>query len=252
MKNYSNEIAELEVLITEVKKESTELGRLNSLKVKEVLDGYFNPFQELEIGVYNTSASFYMKDDLGTRREVFSLYFYERYKEGIKLELSYYTTSTISDFELLRLQNLGKVAKIVLEKSEEILRDISEVRNQDLARSNELFSIQNGYEKKKAEYVKAAKEAKKVEVELLLKGDGVFFGYDEYIELKRNYTVRVVSMKIITVSKSNKTCTVQFGTLNRHDGTIRKLVEERVDLQSLVDQLASKYESFVKEELLSL
>ena len=37
MENYSEEIAKLENLITEVKKESNELGRLNSLKVKEVL-----------------------------------------------------------------------------------------------------------------------------------------------------------------------------------------------------------------------
>ena len=251
MKNYSNEIAELEVLIAGVKKEYSELQIGNALKVKEVLDSYFNPFQELEIQVGSTSASFYMKDNLEVRREVFSLYFYERFRGETLLDLSYYTTSECSEFELERLINLGKVAKVVLQKSEQILKDIAEARKSDLERSNELYSIQSGYERQISEYKVAEKESKKVEVELLLKGDGVFFVEDKYIELKRNYTVRVVSMKIITVSKSNKTCVVQFGTLNRHDGSIRKLVEERVDVQSLIHQIASKYESIVQEVVLA-
>ena len=244
MKNYSNEIAELEALITEVKKESSELGRLNSLKVKEVLDGYFNPFQELEIGVYNTSASFYMKDDLGTRREVFSLYFYERYKEGIKLDLSYYTTSTISDFELLRLQNLGKVAKIVLEKSEEILREVAGVRKGDLERSNQLFSIQNGYEKKKAEYVKAAQENRKVEVEIFLRGGGVVFDQNVYIEFKRNFSIKVKSLKMIDVSKSGKTCTMIYTT---RDGFSTR--EENCSVENILNQVVYFYDNIVQELL---
>ena len=244
MKNYSNEIAELEVLITEVRKESSELGRLNGLKVKEVLDGYFNPFNELSIEVYNTSASFYMKDDLGTRREVFSLYFYERYKEGIKLDLSYYTTSTISDFELQRLTNLGKVAKIVLEKSEEILREIAGVRKGDLERSNQLFSIQNGYEKKKAEYVKAAQENRKVEVEIFLRGGGVVFDQNVYIEFKRNFSIKVKSLKMIDVSKSGKTCTMIYTT---RDGFSTR--EENCSVENMLNQVVYFYKDIVQEEV---
>ena len=244
MKNYSNEIAELEVLITEVRKESSELGRLNGLKVKEVLDGYFNPFNELSIEVYNTSASFYMKDDLGTRREVFSLYFYERYKEGIKLDLSYYTTSTISDFELQRLTNLGKVAKIVLEKSEEILREIAGVRKGDLERSNQLFSIQNGYEKKKAEYVKAAQENRKVEVEIFLRGGGVVFDQNVYIEFKRNFSIKVKSLKMIDVSKSGKTCTMVYTT---RDGFSTR--EENCSVENMLNQVVYFYKDIVQEEV---
>jgi hypothetical protein len=247
MKNYSNEIAELELLLEGVRKESAELSKSNNLKIKGVLDSYFNPFSELDIQVSGTSASFYMKDNLQVRREVFSLYFYERFRGETLLDLSYYTTSDCSEFELERLMNLGKVAKVVLEKSEQILKDIAETRKSDLERSNELYSIETSYQRKLQEYRSAIFDSKKVEVELLLKGDGVFFVEDKYIELKRNYTVRVVSMKIITVSKSNKTCVVQFGTLNRHDGTVRKFVEERVDVQSLVHQIASKYEGIVQE-----
>ena len=239
MKNYSNEIAELETLITEVKKESNELGRLNSLKVQSVLDGYFNPFNELSIQVSGTSASFYMKDNLGLRREVFSLYFYERFRGETLLDLSYYTTSECSEFELERLINLGKVAKVVLEKSEQILREIAEVRKSDLLRSNELYSIQSGYEKKIQEYKNAEKESKLVQVELSLRGEGVVFDKDVHIQLKRNYTVRVIQMRI-AVSKSGKTCDVFYITTSGYKG-----VENNCNVKSVVDQVALRYNNII-------
>lgn len=241
MKNYSKEIEELENLITGVRKESAEVSRSNNLKVQSVLDGYFNPFNELSIQVSGTSASFYMKDNLEVRREVFSLYFYERFRGETLLDLSYYTTSDCSEFELLRLQNLGKVAKVVLEKSEHILREIAEVRKSDLLRSNELYSIQSGYEKKIQEYKNAEKESKLVSVELSLRGEGVVFNDQTYIQLKRNYTVRVIQMRI-AVSKSGKTCDVFYITTSGYKG-----VENNCNVKSVVDQVALRYESIVQE-----
>ena len=241
MKNYSKEIEELENLIAGVRKESAEVSRSNNLKVQSVLDGYFNPFNELSIQVSGTSASFYMKDNLGLRREVFSLYFYERFRGETLLDLSYYTTSECSEFELERLINLGKVAKVVLEKSEQILREIAEVRKSDLLRSNELYSIQSGYEKKIQEYKNAEKESKLVQVELSLRGEGVVFDKDVYIQLKRNYTVRVIQMRI-AVSKSGKTCDVFYITTSGYKG-----VENNCNVKSVVDQVALRYESIVQE-----
>lgn len=243
MENFLDKVAELQSRIADVRKENAELGRLNSLKVKEVLDGYFNPFNELSIGVSGTSASFYMEDDLGIRREVFSLYFYERYKEDPKLELSYYTTSTVSDFELLRLQNLGKVAKIVLEKSERILKEIAEVRKSDLERSNELYSIQSGYEKEIAEYNRSILSRRKLEIELLLR-EGIVFDQYVYIEFKRNYSIKVITMKMVDVSKSGKTCTVLYTT---RDGFSTR--EENCNVENILNQVVYFYKNIVQELL---
>ena len=245
MKNYSNEIAELQLLIEGVRKESFELQKSNNLKVKQVLDSYFNPFSELDIQVLGTSASFYMKDNLEVRREVFNLYFYERFRGETLLDLSYYTTSECSEFELERLMNLGKVAKVVLEKSEQILREIAEVRKSDLIRSNKLYSIQSGYEKKIQEYKNAERESKLVEVELSLRGEGVVFNDQTYIQLKRNYTVRVVQMRI-AVSKSGKTCDVFYITTSGYKG-----VENNCNVQSVVDQVALRYKSIIEAGLLT-
>ena len=244
MENFLDKVAELQSRIADVRRESAELGRLNSLKVKEVLDSYFNPFQELSIGVSGTSASFYMEDDLGIRREVFSLYFYERYKEDPKLELSYYTTSTVSDFELQRLTNLGKVAKIVLEKSERILKEIAEVRKSDLERSSELYSIQSGYEKEIAEYNKSILSRRKLEIEMLLMGNGIVFDQYVYVEFKRNYSIKVITMKMIDVSKSGKTCTMLYTT---RDGFSTR--EENCNVENILNQVVYFYKNIVQELL---
>jgi hypothetical protein len=241
MKNYSNEILGVQSLIEGVRKESAELQKSNNLKVKQVLDSYFNPFSELDIQVSGTSASFYMKDNLEVRREVFNLYFYERFRGETLLDLSYYTTSECSEFELERLINLGKVAKVVLEKSEKILREIAEVRKSDLERSNALYSIQSGCERQIQEYKSAEKESKLISVELSLRGEGVVFNDQTYIQLKRHYTVRVIQMRI-SVSRSGKTCDVFYTTSSGYKG-----VENNCNVEKVVDQVALRYESIVQE-----
>jgi hypothetical protein len=242
---YLNEITQLEELINKVSVERSELIKSNNLKVQDVFNRYFNYFKEFNIQVSGDSAYFRVKDQDETFKEIFTIYFHERYKEDSKLELSYYTTSTHSDFEIERLISLGKVARILRDNQEEILQYIKVIKRSDLERSNELYRIQDGYEKEKRSYQNANNERRKSEIELSLKGEGVTFDKDVYIELKRNYTVRVISMKIITVSKSNKTCIVQFGTVNRLDGSVWKLVEERVDVQSLISQIVSHSKNIV-------
>jgi len=246
---YLNEITQLEELINKVSVERSELIKSNNLKVQEVFDRHFNYFKEFTIKVSGDSAYFLAKNENGFLVDLFTIYFHERYKEERKLELSYYTTSNQSDFEVERLISLGKVARILRDNRERILNDINQAVNSDLERSNELYRIQDGYEKEKRSYQNANNERRKSEIELSLRGEGVTFDKDVYIELKRNYTVRVISMKIITVSKSNKTCIVQFGTVNRLDGSVWKLVEERVDVQSLISQIVSHSKNIVQELL---
>jgi hypothetical protein len=141
--------------------------------------------------------------------------------------------------------NLGKVAKVVLEKSEQILKDIAEARKSDLIRSNELYSIQSGYERQIQEYKSAEKESKLVSVELSLRGEGVVFNDQTYIQLKRNFTVRVIQMRI-SVSRSGKTCDVFYITSSGYKG-----VENNCNVEKVVDQVALRYESIV-EEVVSL
>jgi len=241
MKNYSNEIAEITIQLELIRGQRRELQLANDAKVKEVFDNAFNYFREYDIIVNSSCASFFDKDD---NKQLFSIHFYERYSEDTRLELSYYTTSTQSEFELNRLISLGKIAQILKSNSERIMRDITDIRKSDLERENELYAIQSEYEKRISEYRKAELENRKVEVELLLRGDGVIFEKEVWFGFKRNYTNRITAIKILEVSKSGKTCTVEYITAGRSKGK-----EERCDTESVISQVIANSKNIVQELL---
>jgi hypothetical protein len=239
-----NAITKLEELINKVQAERFELVKSNNLKLQDVFDGRFNYFKEFTIKVTGESAYFHAKDEEGINKELFTIYFYERYSEERKLELSYYTTNTQSEFEVERLISLGKVARILRDNREFILKDINQVINSDLERSNQLYRIQDGYEKEKRSYQKANDEKRRAEIEFSLKGDGVVFASAKEMTLKRNYFPRVLRMKIVEVSKSGKTCTVQYTT---RDGF--QTVEENCSTENIISQVNSYSKDIVQELL---
>lgn len=240
MKNYSNEIAELESKITIAAAEQRLLETSNNEKVKGVLDYYFNYFKEMEVVVRGTYATFHLKDEDGYNKEIFSLYFDERYKQEAELRISYYTTSTHSNFEIERLILLGRTAQIMKRSSEEILSTIKDVRNQDLEKSNELFSIQLKYENEIRDYRNTEFQERKVQIGLELKNEGVTFEVPREIKFKFNYVIYVNSLKIIDISKSGKTCTVVFKNRGGYESR-----EENCNMQSIIDQVVFLRKSIV-------
>ena len=240
MKNYSNEIAELESKIAIAAAEQRLLETSNNEKVKGVLDYYFNYFKEMEVQVRGAYATFHLKDEDGYNKEIFSLYFDERYKQEAELRISYYTTSTHSNFEIERLILLGKAAQVIKRSSEEILSTIKDVRNQDLEKSNELFSIQLKYENEIRDYRNTEFQERKVQIGLELKKEGVTFEVPREIKFKFNYVIYVNSLKIIDISKSGKTCTVVFKNRGGYESR-----EENCNMQSIIDQVVFLRKSIV-------
>lgn len=247
MKDYSNEIVEIESQMQQIRVQRFELMKAAEVRLKEVFDFSFNIFREFTINVNNTTASFCMDNEEGKSKEIFSISFYERYKQARQLDLSYYSTSTKSQFELDRLIHLGKVASTLKSNAEYILEDIEGALSKDRQREDELYEIENTYSKRLSEIRQAQQAQKRVQVELMLRGDGVLLEKFINIELKRNYVPLVSSIKIVEVSKSGKTCTVVFSTASRDKGR-----EERCDTQSILNQVTSRFDSIVKGELLPL
>lgn len=242
---YLNEITQLEELINKVSTERFELRKSNDLKVQEVFDRNFNYFKEFDIRVSGESAYFRMKNEEGELKEIFSIYFYSRYEGDTRLELSYYTTNTQSEFEVERLISLGKTARILRDNSEYILKEIADAKKLNLGRETELYRIQDGCEKEKRSYQKANDERRKVEIELCLRGAGVVFDTMKEIQFKRSYSIRVVHIKIVEVSKhSGKTCKVQYIT---RDGY--KTIEENCNTESIISQVTSYSKNIVQELL---
>ena len=244
---HLNEITELETLINKVQDERFQLQLAQNDEIADVLNSHFNYFKELTIKVSNSSAYFYMFDeDLKREKEILSLYFYERYNNPTKLELSYYSSSSNSDFELDRLMYLGSFAKVIKQDGERILNEIVAVQSKYKNRSNELYAIQDGYNKQKRAYQEANDEARKAEVKLALMGEGVKLSKKLCIDFKYNYSANVRALKLINISKSGKTCDVVF---NYAEGDGYRYTERKCNVEKIVDQVARYHESIIEELL---
>ena len=242
---YLNEITQLEELINKVSAERSQLMKSTSLKIQEVFDKNFNYFKEFDIQVSGTSAYFRAKTDEGVLKDMFTIYFHERYKEDTRLELSYYTTNAQSEFEIERLISLGKTARILRDNSEYILKEIADARKSNLERENELYRIQDGYEKEKRFYQNANDERRKTEIKLALREGGIIFNKAVNIQIKSNYTPRIDSIKLTDVSKSGKTGTIVYHL--SHGGNI--YTEEKVNVERILDQLFFYHKDIVEELL---
>ena len=243
---HLNEITELETLINKVQDERFQLQLAQNDEIADVLNSHFNYFKEFTIKVSNESAYFYMfNEEAKYEKEIFSLYFYERYNSATKLELSYYSTSTQSDFELDRLMYLGSFAKVIKQDSERILNEIVAVQSKYKNRSNELYQIKDGYEKQKRAYQKANDEARKAKIELAFRENGIIFDKSVNIQIKSNYTPRIDSIKLSEVSKSGKTGTIVYHLA--HGGSIH--TEDKVNVERILDQIFFYHKDIVKEEL---
>ena len=91
----------------------------------------------------------------------------------------------------------------------------------------------------------------RVEFELIggISTDGISFTKAVEVQLKYNYTPRVLSIKLIDFSKSRKKATAVFEFA--HGGHTSR--EENCSVESIVEQVAHYYPNFVedtKEELL--
>jgi hypothetical protein len=207
---------------------------------------YFREVVSEDVIVEYTKAGIYFKkmNEEGTyEKELFCIYLSENYfsREGREqmyrgCELSYYTTSTNSDFELERLENLGRVASLLRNFHEEIVNKANE-----LGRIYEAEVSMEKFFERESEVVKQVKAfrdeistlKKEESKKALFSEEGLSFEKEAYIRLKFNYTARVNKLKLIDVSKSGKKATAVF-TFAQGGHTSR---EENVDVAKIIEQV---------------
>jgi hypothetical protein len=209
---------------------------------------YFRGIVSEDIKIECTQTGIYFKkmnEEGSYEKELFSIYLRETYFSKEKreemfrgCELSYYTTSANSNWELERLTNLGRVAQVLKDSKDEIV---------DLA--NELgkiyeaeFEMEKFYEREwdiekqiqdlRNEIRTIEKEEKK---QALFSEKGLVFEKAVYIQLKSNFTVRVKNIKLIDIAKSGLTATAVF-EYEFHNQVSR---EERVSIEKIVSQVIS-------------
>lgn len=226
--------------------------------VKDALLPFFVGFSpDAFIEVTRGSVYFKMFDpERGYNKEIFSLYLKEWNEDGPAfkgVDLSYYTTSTsgVDAWELKRLRMLGDLAEIVLKKQDEI----ADAANKAVAGFKEeyrvVYQLQNMISTAISDIDKRIQQLVRERVEFDLRHEVVEFTEGRNIDLKYNYSPRVISIRLFEYSKSGKTATAIFQFVGGHTSR-----EEKVSVDKIVDQVAYYYLDYAKdtseEKLLAL
>ena len=156
--------------------------------------------------------------------EIFTLYFQsDSYKDPgfTHMRISAYSTSESGDFELRRLMTIGRVAKIVLEDKEQILKAINNIDN-TLSRSlsREQFGLERETDLLKLELESLRRkemEAKIVKGITITPNIGA--SYKVLPELRtsfNNFNTQIFALKIIGYTASGKSANIDFKFKSAH------------------------------------
>jgi hypothetical protein len=202
---------------------------------------YFRGIVSEDIRIECTQTGIYFKkmnEEGSYEKELFSIYLRETYFSKEKreemfrgCELSYYTTSTNSDWELERLTNLGRVAQVLKDSKDEIItlaNELAKIYDAEVE-MEKFYERESLTEKQISEIRSEIIEIQKVESKTKLFNEGIEFEKPIIITLKSNYSPRVVSLKLIEVSKSGKKATAVFkwekGRESREEGVnVEKII----------------------------
>ena len=242
MTNLQNQIVELELQSQAIQKQRGQLRETFMQDLTNHFQKYFRGVVSEDITIACTSSGiyFYKKNQEGTYdKEIFSVYLKENYYiEGEKYteaQLSYYTTYADSDWELSRLENLGRVAQLMRNFKQDVIsaaNTISQSYIDELDRL-QLWKKQDEIERKIAEVRKEIAALRDLQNrETLFSEDGL--AIEAYIQFKYNYTARVSKLKLVDASKSGKKATAVF--TYAHGGHTSR--EENVDVEKILKQIS--------------
>jgi prefoldin subunit 5 len=224
-------------------------------RIQEYFKKTFLDVVEEDVVIESSRGAVYFKrmNEQGTyNKEIFTIYLrenhYDKLKEGAykDVQLNYYTTYADSEFELRRLELLGKVAKFVRESKDVILVDMNEL-HREFAKIIE----EGNYCKAKGvlddQISKLRADIKDIEKEeiasKIFSEEGIKFSEGVYVRLKFNYEPRISSIKLIDASKSGKKATAVF-EFAHGEHTSR---EENINVEKIIDQVTFYYNKFIQQ-----
>lgn len=194
--------------------------------------------EDIIISCTSSAINFHKRNEENTsNKEIFSISLKEswREKEGkySDAQLNYYTTWADSDFELARLVNLGRVARLMRDFKHQVVIDSNFIAHAFRTKLEELGLDDLSFElrKKITNFEKEITELQKDEKRrALFSEEGLRFEKPKCVQMKFNYAPVITSLKVINVSKSGKTGTAIF------ERAPRNLVgrEENVNIERLL------------------
>ena len=236
-------ITTLESQIQEIRSQRWEAEQAFNEKLTNSMSKFFRGVvcEDIKVTATSHSISFKMLDDTNYLKEIFQIYLRENYSiereipyKGI--DLSYYTTGAGSDFELVRLENLGRVATIVKGMSNEILQKVNTLAiefNNEIKEKNfykQISELENQISALRSQIREIEKEEAKAKV---FSEEGLTFEKGRKIQMKHNYSPTIKNIKLVEVSKSGKKAKAVF-TFAHGDHTS---YEENVNVQKILEQV---------------
>ena len=221
--------------------------------ISDALLPFFYEFSE-EVEIEVTRGSVYFKmahPEVTYKKELFNLYLRENWDDGLAksfkgVDLSYYTTQTKgeSKWELKRLQLLGKLAEIVDEFQQKMVYVVNEAVFPFKEEFKAVFAQMELVGKAIRELdVKIASFEKEV-IEWELRYAKIEFAKAREVQMKFNYSPRIVSLKLFEFSKSGKKATAIFEWEKGRESR-----EENVNVSSIVDQVFGLRKDIVQHTL---
>jgi len=197
--------------------------------------------EDIVVTATSHSISFKMLDENGYLKEIFQIYLRENYSMERELpykgiDLSYYTTGAGSNFELVRLENLGKVASVVRKMSDEILQKVNTLAvefNNEIKEKGfykQISELERQISDANSQIRQIQKEEAKAKV---FSEEGLSFEKAISVHMKFNFTPIIKNIKLVDVSKSGKKAKAVF-TFNHGDYVSS---EENVNVQKILEQV---------------
>jgi DNA-binding protein H-NS len=238
-------VANLEAQIAELRSKEYEIEERMEKEFQDTFSKYFDSILSDEVSIKTSRNYIYfeMKDeDRDWMKEIFSISFRETYEfkeENVRFSnasLSYYTTSTNSDFELIRLENLGRVASMFRNFKQAIVDRANEITAKYRKELNEKGFAKERYalESLVRDTNQKIKEIKKQQKKDEVFGEGLTFEKGRHVKLKSNFEPLISSLKLIDMSKSGKKVNVEYTLLGNNE---RSFVEENVSVDRLLADL---------------
>ncbi len=236
-------ITTLESQIQEIRKQRWEAEQAFNEKLTTEMSRFFRGVvcEDIAVTATSHSISFKMLDNTNYLREIFQIYLRENYTRERELpykeiQLSYYTTGAGSDFELTRLENLGRVASVVKGMSSEILEKVNTLAVEYTKEIEEKGFYKQIYElENEIKTLRSLIKGIKVEENKnkLFSEEGISFEKGRTIQMKHDYSPTIKNIKLVEVSKSGKKAKAIF-TFAHGDHTS---YEENVNVEKIIYQV---------------
>ena len=221
--------------------------------ISDALLPFFYEFsEEVTIEIARGSVFFKMAHpECSYKKELFSLYLRENWDDSLAksfkgVDLSYYSTSTKgeSKWELKRLQLLGKLAEIVDEFQQKMVYVVNEAVAPFKVEYGQVYDQMALVRKAIRELEVKILGLRKDQIVIDLKNGGVEFDKAFGVQMKFNYIPRIVSLKLIDISKSGKKATAIFEWEKGRESR-----EENVSVDSITNQVMGLSKNIVQHTL---